>query len=408
MDVKTLTETFERVETQLKETLAQQSAEIKAHGEAGAKTGKAVDELTSKLSDLGKEIVAAQTKITELENIQARGEQGAETAKSVGELFTESDQYKAMKSARATKSDRFETPHLFRPQATLVTSATTSAGDLIVPQRYGQVIAPNDRMLRLRDLLGSGTTESNAIQYVEETGFTNAAAGVVEGTGAKPESALVFDIRTVPVETVAHWLPATRQVLDDVGQLRGYIDGRLLFGLKLKEEQQILYGTGESPQLTGIMTHADVQTYAWSEGTAGDTKVDAIRRAMTLAQVAEYPVDTVVLHPTDWEDIELAKGSDGHYLWVTVQNGGELRVWRLNVVVTTAMNAGEFLVGAARYGAMLWDRMQASIFVTDSHADFFIYNKLAILAEERLALTIFRPEAFVAGEFDAAPAEASA
>jgi HK97 family phage major capsid protein len=407
-DLNTLTETFQRVETEFKATLEKQSAEISKHGETSAATAKAVEEATSRLSDLGKEIVATQAKITELENEVARGGgQAGEAPKSIGEQFTASEQYGAMKKARATRSERFDVPNLFAPQATLLTSGTTSAGDLIVPQRYTQVIAPNDRQLRLRDLLGSGTTETNAIQYVEETGFTNAAAGVVEGTGAKPESALVFDIRTAPVETIAHWIPATRQVLDDIGQLKSYIDGRLLFGLKLKEEQQILYGTGTSPQLQGIMTHADVQTYAWSSGTVGDTKVDAIRRAMTLAQIAEYPVDTVVLHPTDWEDIELTKGSDGHYLWVSVPSGGEMRIWRLNVVVTTAMTAGEFMVGAARYGAMLWDRMQASIFVTDSHADYFIYNKLVILAEERLALTIFRPEAFVAGEFDAAPAEAS-
>lgn len=404
--MNTLVENFNKFEADLRSTLATQAQEIKAHGESSEKTGKAVDELSSKLSDIGKEIVATQAKLTELENLQARGGgAGGEGRKSIGEMFVESEQCKAMQKARADKSERLDIDGgLFRPQATLLTSGNTSGGDLIVPQRYGQVVAPNQRQLRLRDMLNVATTDSNAIQFVQETGFTNAAAGVVEGTGAKPEAAMVFDLVTVPVETIAHWLPATRQVLADVGQLRSYIDNRLLFGLKLKEEQQILYGTGTSPQLTGIMTHADTQTYAWSAGTTGDTKLDAIRRAITLAQIAEYPPDTVVLHPSDWEDIELTKASDGQYVWVSVTMGGEARVWRLAVVVTTAMTAGDFLVGSFALGATLWDRQQGSIYVSDSHADYFIYNKIVILAEERLALTIFRPEAFVAGEFDAAPA----
>jgi len=110
------------------------------------------------------------------------------------------------------------------------------------------------------------------------------------------------------------------------------------------------------------------------------------------------------VHPSDWEDMEMAKGTDGHYIWTNAPGqGAGGQVWRVPVVVTTALNAGDALVGAFGLGAMLWDRSEATIRVSESHENFFTRNMVAILAEERITQTIFRPEAFVTVEFDAAP-----
>jgi len=243
---------------------------------------------------------------------------------------------------------------------------------------------------------------TNAIEYVEETGFTNEAAPVAEGV-AKPESAIAFKLLSESVKTIAHWIPVARTVLADVAQMRAYIDTRLIYGLKLTEEAQILYGNGVSPNLAGIMVNANIQSYNWSSGVVGDTKLDCIRRAMTLARVAEYPVTGIVLNPNDWEDIELLKGSDEHYIWIVVTEGGVPRVFRVPVVDTTAIVSGEALIGAYQLGAMLWDREDSNIRVAEQHEDFFIKNQVLILAEERLALTTFRPQGFVKINFDSAP-----
>ena len=155
--------------------------------------------------------------------------------------------------------------------------------------------------------------------------------------------------------------------------------------------------------MQGILTNTDVQSYSWSDGTTGDTKIDAVRRAITLSQLAHYPVDGVVLNPQDWEDIELAKGDDDHYIWVSVTDGGETRLWRVPVVITTAIEAGDFLTGAFSLGAALWDMGSASIRVAEQHKDWFQRNMVAILAEMDMVLTNYRPESFVHGEFDNAP-----
>lgn len=233
-----------------------------------------------------------------------------------------------------------------------------------------------------------------------------AAAAVAEGS-AKPEARIQFELKTWNARVVAHWLPATRQVLDDDAQLQAYIEDRMLYGLEFAEETQILYGDGSSPNLQGILTHTGVPEYIWSDGPTTpvpDTKIDAIRRAMTLAMLSNYPVTGLVINPLDKQDIDLAKGDDGHYIaFMTVDNAGVERFFRVPIVETPSILSGEALVGAFAQGATLWDREQASIRIAEQHSTYFTENKLAILAEERVGLAIYRPEAFVKVTFDAEP-----
>jgi HK97 family phage major capsid protein len=111
-----------------------------------------------------------------------------------------------------------------------------------------------------------------------------------------------------------------------------------------------------------------------------------------------------VLHPNDWEGIEIQKGSgDGQYmLFTSIAIGAQATVWRNPVVETPAIPEGTFLTGAFGTGAQLYDRQQGNIRVADQHADFFVRNAIVILAEERLALAVKRPEAFIKGAFSSA------
>src|SRR5690625_4874372 len=407
--IETLVKNFDEFTAELSATLDQQKAELKEYGETTEKTGARIDELGNTLLEIGEELKAAQTRMDELEKAAQRPGYGEEReAKTLGERFVKSAEYKSMSGTNYERSDRFSVGGFFGKD---LTSDATSGGALIVPHRVAGVVAPPERAMRLRNLLSVAPTDTNAIEYVEETGYThysgdNEAPGpgakpVAEGA-VKPKSNLKFARKSVNVQTIAHWIPATRQVIADASQLRSYVDARLLYGLMLEEEQQVLYGDGNSPNLQGILTHTGIQTYNWSDGAAGDTQVDAIRRGITKARVAEYPVDGIVMHPNDWEDIELLKGSDDHYIWVQVPVGGVMQLWRVPVVETTAIQPGDVALGAWSLGATLWDREEGNIRVGEPD-DFFYRNQVAILAEERVALSIFRPEAFVKVSLDAAP-----
>ena len=116
---------------------------------------------------------------------------------------------------------------------------------------------------------------------------------------------------------------------------------------------------------------------------------------------ANYPGTGFVLHPHDWEDIELQKANgDGQYMLVTnIAIGAQTQVWRQPVVETVAIAEKTFLTGAFGLGAQLYDREQANVRVAEQHADFFVRNAVVVLVEERIALAVKRPEAFVKGTF---------
>ena len=349
---------------------------------------------------------------------QASAAQGQWTevpsAKTLGQMFLDSPEFKTLNGGKngANMPSPFQ---LNRGDVTGLWSTKDiySALPTGTPGSFGSIqrdpiVVPPMRTKRVRDLFPSRTTTAAVIEYFRMTGFTNNAAAVAERSGsafaAKPQSSFTFVGEQAPVRTLAHWEAAHRNVLADEPQLRSIIDNELLYGLRLQEDAQILNGDGTGENLLGIMETTGIQSYDWSDGALKDTKADAIRRAATLSFLAYYEPTGVVLHPNDWEDIELSKDDNGQYLVaVSVALGGEPRLWRIPVVDTPAMTEGTALVGAFGTGAQLYDREQASIRISEQHADFFVRNAIVVLAEQRLALAVKRPEAFVSVNFDAAP-----
>ena len=349
--------------------------------------------------------------------------------KTLGELFVASEEFKSLaggaNGANMPSPWQLKTGDLGGYNVKDVYSGLPSGtpGAFGTIQRDPIVDQPT-RTRRVRDLFPARTTTAAVIEYFRMLGFTtpgstatNAASTVAERNGAgtafgiKPQSSMQFIGEQAPVRTIAHWEAAHRNVLADEPQLRSIIDNELMYGLRLEEDDQILNGNGTGENLTGILQTGDIQTYNWSDGNYDasnaaltDKKVDAIRRAATLSFLAYYEPTGVVMHPNDWEEIELSKDANGQYLVaVSVAMGGEPRIWRIPVIETPAIAEGTALVGAFGTGAQLYDREQASIRISEQHSDFFVRNAIVVLAEQRLALAVKRPEAFVKVSFDAAP-----
>ena len=356
--------------------------------------------------------------------------------KSIGEMFLESAEFKSLANGRngANMVAPWQVKASFTGglmvkdvySALPNTSVTNSRiGSFGTVQRDAMVTQPM-RTKRVRDLFPVRTTTAAVIEYFRQLGFTtpiqagyaysagvNSASTVAERNNAnnafalKPQSSFSFVGEQAPVRTLAHWEAAHRNVLADEPQLRSIIDNELMYGLRLLEDNQILNGDGAGENLLGVLNTPNIQEYAWSDGATtpvADTKADAIRRAATLSFLAYYEPSGIVLHPNDWEDIELTKDEQGQYLVaVSVAMGGEPRVWRMPVVDTPAIAEGTGLVGAFGTAAQLYDREQASIRISEQHSDFFVRNAIVVLAEQRLALAVKRPEAFVKVDFDAEP-----
>lgn len=384
---------LKQISDDLKAQAEASQKELKKNSELSAETKERVDKLLSAQGELQARLQSAEQKLVEVE-----GKRSDEPNRvlSLGNYVVQSEKFEGV--------DWNVTSKLSIGINAAITSLDSSAGSLIIPDRRPGIVGLPQRRLTIRDLIAPGRTGSNMIEYVKETGFTNNASPVSENpTNDKPESDIDFELVQSGVKTIAHLVRASKQILDDAAQLSSYIDARLRYGLQLKEEFQLLKGSGAGNNLNGIYTQATA--YANPGVTVqNQTWIDQLRLALLQAELAEYYADGIVLSPIDWAAIELTKDSQNQYILANPFGLAMPMLWSRPVVATQSMDAGDFLVGAFQLGAQVYDREDANVVISTEDKDNFSKNMITIRAEERLALAVYRPEAFVKGEFEAASA----
>lgn len=384
-----LEEGLKKLNTEIAGWVQKANAEVADAKHLSTETKAALETLSTKASEIVDRLVALEQKANTMPA-------HVEKALSLGEQFIKQDGFAGWQEGRRG-SLRLEI------KAAIV-NAQGQNQPLVPSMRVPGIIYEPNLPLTVRSLLSQGTTSSNLIEYTRENVFTNNAGPQYSSPNfenvAKPESGITFELKSAPVRTLAHWIPVSKQVLADAPQLQSYINTRLMYGLKLEEEDQLLNGNGDGANLSGLLDTGNFT--AFNRHVTGDTKTDTLRRALTQVGLSNYVADAIVLHPADWEDIELQKTSYGEYIYHS-DNGptGMMgpTLWGRRVVPTQSIAEGTFLTGAFRMGAQVWDREQAAVQVSFEHADNFTKNMATILAEERLALTVYRPKAFVKGSF---------
>ncbi|MFD5676118.1 phage major capsid protein [Streptomyces sp. NPDC127040] len=399
---------FDEERTRLNEHMAKAK-----EAKAGLEKAKATSTMRQALADLG-DGVELNEKASERRT--PSGLVVPQSGKSLGEHFTESAEYAGLMSQapRGGFGAKSRVQSLPVGYKSLVTGTSdTSAGAWVTNDYLGQRVGLDlfQRPLRMRDVVTNGRTTSDTVEYVRITSVTNNAAPVAEATssaaptapggagalvnnaggGYKPESALAAAKVTTPVRTIAHWIPITKRALSDASQIRTLIDSFLKYGLEEELEDQMIAGDGTGENFDGLGNVSGVQAQAWDTNA-----LTTLRKAKTKVRtVGRSVANAYLLNPADLETVDLLQDNEGRFYFGGPAGVGSASVlWGLPVIETEAVPAGTGYVGDFRK-AILWDREQASITVTDSHADFFVRNLVAILAEMRAAFGVIQPSAFV-------------
>lgn len=324
----------------------------------------------------------------------ATGDHTEDDRRSAGARFTDAEGYQEW-----ARSGSGNYQGEVRTLLTSSTSDTPSAGIFRpVGTPFLLPAAVDRRRLFVRDVISTGTTTLASVPYIRELSpRTNesGATSVAEGT-AKPEVQMQWVQADAPARKIAAWIPATTEVLADAPTLRSYIDARLGYMLLLREEEQVLNGSGTAPDIKGIRQTSGLQTYA---APAGDN-LAGIGGAIPKIELVDGEPDAVAINPTDYWNALLRRAGggttgDNHFDVDPLKDPSMYMPWGLAAIKTRSMPAGKGLVGAYRIGAQLLDREETVIRVGDQHLDYFTNNKVVILAEERVCFLDHRPDFFV-------------
>ena len=381
-----LQEQLSALQTELKGYVAKAAEEKTAFGTMQTETQSALDKVQKQLD-------AVDVKLAEKHNT------GAAEKPLEEELKENEDVARLLKnrSGRATitvKSNRF-----FDRKTTITGAAVgASTSGVLTIDRIPGITAEARQELTVRDVLVARPTNLALVDFVKVTVAPAAGTMTAEGN-AITENAVTFATASEKVRTIATFIPATKQILDDFTELAGYINSSLPYYVNLEEELQLLSGDATGENLHGLIAQA--VAYDTTKNVAGDNYIDQIGHAITQIAVAKELNPTfIVMNVADWWKIRLTKDQYGRYILGDPQSPVQPNLFGKTVVPTTSMVAGHFLVGTGvAPAAEIRDRMEMQVEISTEHADFFAKNLVAVRAEKRVALVVKRPNAFVAGQF---------
>lgn len=335
----------------------------------------------------------------------------APQAKSIGDYFVQGAKSSGV-LARLKSGNRvnpFDMPEFTGSKAAgdviKLDNLQSTASHLVTPDIDRNIVTAYAQRPTIASWLGSGTITSNAIVYFVEKVWddsTNGTFGMIaEGADKPGMTPPDYTEVTEVLKKLAGWIKLSMEMAEDAEFLVSEINNRLLFQLLVAEEAQLLNGDGTGQKIKGLLNREGVQKKT-SANAAGN--LDAVYESMNAVFTKTgLRADGIVINPADYEKFRLQKDSNGQYLAggpFTGQYGvgGILQdppLWGLNTIQTTSIPAGKVLIGAGQAAATVYRKGGIRVETSNADRDDFTKNQFTILAEERLALAVRRPDAFV-------------
>ena len=383
------------------ETILKSLDEIGAKINAVDSDGKAsLEAVKSEMKKLGEEQLKFAKELAALQQSSVDAE-SHEAVKSIGQQFTDSASYKSFsadassdRGARHTISLKTDTP------TTSVVGTGITRTTLAAPAQLAGIYGAPELPLLIENLIPHIPVQSSSVEYLKNSAFTNNAGVVAEGA-AKPESTFTFALATANVVTVAHWTKITEQLAADAPAVAAYINAKMLYGLALKIDRQLVNGNGTSTQLSGLLNTGNCTDYTSAISSripSGGNLIDFALLIKSHLESLGYPAKQLLLNPADWADLALLKDTQKRYLLGGPAGITTQQLWGLPVITTAAIPSGKYIMADFNLGATIFDRQEVALEI-DREGDDFRKNLLTIRAERRLGLAVEDAAAIAGGNW---------
>ena len=376
-EMKSLLEAVDRIEGKMSETAKSNETELKR---------------------LGDEQVKLARQMLELQQKGIQGQKDTEV-KTAGDMVVDTDHFKAFRDGSAQKA-RIELAEAFdKKDAT--NPITTPTGGVLQAYRRPGILPGAFRPLTIEGLFPTIPVTTNAFEYVQEKEAenVNGAAFVAEGA-QKPFGSTAFETKTGTIKTIAHLARVSKQLMADAPALVAYINQRLMYGIDLVVEDQLVTGDGTGQKLSGILhtgNYTDHGVTALKHLPKNPTTFDLILLAKSKVEQAFFRPNVILLNPSDWSAMLMEKNASGDYYLGHPASVAPKTLWGLPVWTTPAMAAGKFLVGDFNQAATLWTRQGMTVEMFEQDSDNVQKNLVTIRAERRLGFGVERVKAMCGG-----------
>lgn len=384
-DIDLIMKSLDKVEKNLTAMSEKSAGEMKTLGKVSEDTKTAIDSIGIQQRELADRLLQVEQK-SSAQNDQAPADE------SYGAQFIKNAEYAAFQKKTNRGSIGLE----------LKNTVTNTIGNTFSERRPG-IVEGAFRTFTIEDLLTSIPTTSNAIDWVRENVFTNAAAESAEGVQIA-QSSITFTPGTMPVQNVAHFIKITRQLAMDNAALAAYINLRMIYGVNLKVENQLVAGNGVAPNLGGLTLAGNFTAHGYTAasltalGLSPTNRFDLIGKMMGDSALADYPADVVILNTGDWWTMRLSKDTQGRYLLGDPGSAVVPMLFGRPAVASNAMTADTVWVGSLSQAATLHNREGITVDMSDSDENNFQLGLVSIRAMRRLALTVEKPAAALFGD----------
>ena len=378
METKDILEALDRIEGKMRETS---------------------ESLIAEMQRLGDEQLKLSRKLLEIQQTGVKLEKPAQQ-KSVGAICVEAENFKAFRDGSSQKArielkegtDTTET-------TTDTTTITTPTGGIVQAYRRPGVLPGAFRPLTIEGLFPSLPIATTAFEYVQEKSYTNGAA-FVEEAAQKPFGRTDFEAKTGTIKTIAHLARISKQLMADAPALVAYINLRLIYGLDLVVEDQLVTGDGSGQKLSGILNTGNFTPHGvtkLADLSASPTLFDLILKAKAKVEQAFFRPNLVLMSPSDWTSLQMLKRTTGEYYLGHPASVAPKSLWGLPVWTTPAVTTGKFLVGDFNQAATLYRRQGMTVELFEQDADNVQKNLVTIRAERRLGFSVERSAALCGG-----------
>lgn len=361
---------------------------------------KDIPALRSELNDTKSKLADTETKLAKViseqdKMIAEKGRMGIDDkSKSFNTLLSEAIVEKTDELKSFNKNSRVEMQ--LKAVGDMSFAANFSTADVSISTLRPGIIELPKRKLHIRELLPGGTMSNSTFTFIREktTGEGNPAT-VAEGNWKEQ---MDIDLEEVdsPTQYIAGYLVISRKMLDDIPAFISFLQSRLLEKYLRAEDVQLLYGDGNSPNLSGITTAGN----HFVPNTLGATiDMEQIIYAISALEMKDREANGVLVSPQDYYRMALYKASgSGEYTvpalaQVQMQNG-QLYIGGVPVFRSTAMITDKAIVGDWTMGAQLITREapKVEIFYEDGYN--VRRNQVTVRIEGRVAFPIYGDDYF--------------